>query len=95
MGNFESQKRALERVKGEGRLYVAMGEDKVENGRAQELKNHRKMGNFQKFVSKKGALEGVKGKGRGDVALGDDKIEDGRPQELQEAIIMEIWEYLT
>ena len=46
MGNFERKEQALERVKGEGRLYVAMGEDKVENGRAQELKNHRKMGNF-------------------------------------------------
>ena len=46
MGNFERKEQALERVKCEGRLYVAMGEDKVENGRAQELKNHRKMGNF-------------------------------------------------
>ena len=66
-------------------LYAALGDDKVENRRAQELYEARiieNWGMFRNFVSKKGALEGVKGRGRGYAALGDDKIENGRAQEL-------------
>ena len=37
MGNFERKEGALEGVKGKGRGDVALGDDKIEDGRPQEL----------------------------------------------------------
>ena len=37
MGNFERNKRVLNRLKGKGRVYLALEDDKIDNGRAQEL----------------------------------------------------------